>query len=197
MTQTITRMYDSADRANAAAHDLRHNRVFMFEDVHVIAAGPGANPDGIVDAITKAMVLKAHARVFAEGVKRGSGLVVVHAPFGCAEEALNILARHGPIDSGVPDDREPPIVWDEAAPLSSAFHFPVLMKDSATFSSFWNVPPLLRGGRTTGAGLGLPEIKASRGPYAPTIGLPLLSSKASPLSSMLGLPLLTKAKSRH
>jgi len=197
MSQTIARLYDSAERANAAAHELRNNRIVVFDDVHVISGGAGASTDGIVEAITKALVLKAHARIYAQGVKLGGALVVVHAPFGCAVDAIEILQSHGPIESGVPDGREAPIGWDDAAPCSSALHLRVLLDDSDSFSKFWNVPPLVKSGATTGSALGLTEVKPSRGPFSPTIGLPLLSNKASILSSMLGLPVLMNARARR
>ena len=196
MSQTITRMYANAERANAAAHELKNNRFVAFDDVHVITGGAQPNGDAIVASIMKALVLKAHARVLAEGVKRGGALVVVHAPFGCAVEAIDILESHGPVDSGVPDARDAPVAWDDAAPCSSALHIPVLLSDASTFSTFWNVPPLLKGGATTGSALGLPEVSASRGPFTGTIGLPLLSNKPSIFSSMLGLPVLMNARSR-
>ena len=197
MSQTINRMYESHARASAAADELRTNRFNRFGDVHVVSRSAGdadASLDGIVAEVMKGYVLKSHARVLAQHIQRGGTLVTVHAPFGSSVAAMQILDRHGPIESGVPDHSDPAVAWDEAAPLSSALQMPVLLKDSATFSKFWNVPAISKQGGTTSAALGLPEISDARGPFTGSFGMSLISNKATPLSSMLGLPLLTKPK---
>lgn len=196
MTQTIHRMYDSPERANLAADALRASRFERFDEVHVVGHsgdGDAASTDVIVAALMKAYVLKAHARVLAEGIRRGGTLVTVHAHFGTADAALTILERHGPIDSGLPEAVDRPLAWDEAAPCSSLLHMPVLLADNATFSRFWNVPPLLKSGATTSSVLGLPEATASSGPFTGSFGLALISDKATILSSLLGLPVLMNA----
>jgi len=197
MSQTINRVYDSLGRANGAAHELRTNRFDRFDEMHVVSRpgeGDATSVDAIVAALMKACVLKVHARVFAEGIRRGGTLVRVHAHFGTADAAPGILERHGPIDSRVPDVSERLPAGDEAAPCSSLLHMPVLLADSASFSRLWNVPPLLKSGATTSSALGLPEATVSRGPFAGTFGLPPISNKATPLSSMLGLPVLMNAR---
>jgi hypothetical protein len=200
MSQTINRMYDNHESAARAAHELRSNRFDRFTAVHVVTrsagsdAGADASIDGIAASIMKGHVLKAHAMVFAERIRRGGTLVTAHAPFGTAAAAMNILDSHGPIDSGVPELKDDIVAWDEAAPCSSALHMRVLLDDSATFSKFWNVPPLLKSAATTFSALGIPETVASKGPYAGTFGMPLISQKATILSSMLGLPVLSKPR---
>ena len=194
MSQAIHRMYDSHERATRAAAELAADRFGRFTEVFVCsqAAGSGASADEIVASLMKAHVLKAHARVYAERVLRGQALVTVHAPFGAALTALNMLQRHGPADSGVADAMEPYLPWDEGTPLSNLLGLRVLLADSDTFSRFWNVPALSRQGATTSSALGLPELSASRGPFTGTFGLSLISHKATPLSSLLGLPVLKK-----
>lgn len=203
MSQTINRMYDNHASATRAAHELRSNRFDRFTAVHVVtrsdvlAQGTGeadATIDGIAASIMKGHVLKAHAMVFAERVFRGGTLVTVHAPFGTAVAAMNILDSHGPIDSGVPELKDDIVAWDEAAPCSSALHIPVLLDDSATFSRFWNVPPLLKKAATTFSAFGIPETVDTNGPYRGSFGLPLLSNKPTIFSSMLGLPVLSKPR---
>lgn len=193
MSQTINRMYDSIDRANNAAWALR---VEHYDDVHVFggSAHAGLSADELTTQMAKARVLKSEARVYAARVKQGHALVCVHAPFGMADAAMTVLQRFSPIDSGVPDAPLDRLLWDEAAPISSAFRWRVLLDDSATFSRFWNVAPLLKRGATTSSSLGLPESQGSRGPFGGTFPLPLLSSKGTMLSSMLGLPLLSKRR---
>jgi len=194
MSQTINRMYGSLERAQQAAHELRTNRFDRFDEVHVVsdrdASGADASVDHIVAQLLKALVLKAHAEVFAEGIRRGGSLVTVHAPFGAAVAAIAILDGHGPIPSGVADPTDPPTPWDDAAPLSSALNLRVLLDDNDTFSRFWNLPVLVAGGTTTSSALGLPEISRSNGPFAGTFGIRLLSNNATILSSLLGLPVL-------
>jgi hypothetical protein len=207
MSQTINRMFDSHERATQAAEALRNNRFDGYTEVYVVnrfggpEAGSGAaelSVDGIVAALMKAYVLKAHAKVFAERIKLGGALVTVHARFGSAVSAIDILDRHGPVESGVPDFRDAPMAWDDAAPCSSIMHMPVLLADSATFSKFWNVPALLKRAATTFSAFGLPEIVKSSGPYSGMLGMPLISNKATILSSMLGMPVLKKSKAaRH
>lgn len=198
MSQTINRMFDNHERAAQAAHELRFNRFDRFTAVHVVTRhgepDAGASIDGIAAEIMKGHVLRAHAMVFAERVRRGGTLVTVHAPFGTAAAAMNILDRHGPVDSGVPELKDDLVAWDEAAPCSSALHMRVLLDDSATFSKFWNVPPLLKNAATTFSALGIAETVASKGPYSGTFGMPLISKKATILSSMLGLPVLSKPR---
>jgi hypothetical protein len=194
MSQTINRMYDSLERANQAADELKNNRFDRFDDVYVVGGGAGASTDDIVARLMQAFVLKAHAKVFAERIKRGGALVTVHAAFGTAVAAIEILDRHGPVDSGVVETSEPVMAWDDAAPCSSLMHMPVLLADSATFSKFWNVRPLAKHGATTGSALGLPEVSKSSGPFTGTFGMALISKKPTILSSMLGMPLLTKPK---
>ncbi len=215
MSQTINRMYESHARASEAADALRNRGPEVyFKDVFVTAAreeparAVGAVPvgavpagavpagavpsgDGIVAALTGAYVLESHARVYADGIRRGAALVTVHAPFGCARTAISILEDFGPIDAGITEVREPPRGYDEATPLSSVFGWRVLLDGAAPFSRFWNLPVLSRSGATTSTRLGLPELVGSGDRYRPTLPLPLLSHNAAPLSSKLGLPLLS------
>jgi hypothetical protein len=142
------------------------------------------------------MILKSHAKIYTEGIKRGGTLVTVHASFGSSLTATAILDSHGPIDSGLVDTTDAMYLWDDAAPCSSLFHVPVLLPDSATFARFWNVKPLLAGGKTTSSSLGLPEVKKSARHYVPTIPMALLSTKGTILSSMLNLPVLRASRAR-
>jgi hypothetical protein len=195
MSQTINRMFATAEQANAAAAALRSDRFNRFDEVHVTsAAASGATTDEIVAALMKACVIKWEARILAVGIKSGGSLVTVHAPFGSAVAATQELERHGPIESGLPPYVDDLVPWDEAAPLSSALSMPVLVSDNASFSSFWGLPMLTRGQGTTSAALGWPEISRTSGPFTGTFGMALLSRNPTPLSSMIGLPLLTAGR---
>jgi hypothetical protein len=194
MTQTIHRLYGSRDTAVAAAEALRASRSDRFDDVHVFTGG--RSPDELVDAMTRAFILKAHARILANEVQHGATLVTVHAPFGSAIAAIDTLERFKPIGSGVPEFTEPADVWDEATPLSSALGLTVLSRSTGPYHGFGGLPLLTRHQRATSETLGMPAVSRSRGPYSGLGGLPLLSGKATPLSSMLGLPTLTKSRTR-
>jgi hypothetical protein len=194
MTQTIHRLYASHDTAVAAADALRASRTDTFDDIHVFAGGRSA--DELVDAMTRAFVLRAHARTLANEVQRGATLVTVHAPFGSAIAAIHTLERFRPIGAGVPEFTDPADGWDEAAPLSSALRLPVLSRSKGPYHGFGGLPLLTAGQGTTSEALGLPPLSRSRGPYTGLAGLPLLSDRATPLSSMLGLPVLTRPQTR-
>ncbi len=196
MSQTICRMYPSHEQAQGAAQALRTDRFDDFPFVNVVGAHTvtPTTLDTVTAAIAKCHVLKAHARVYAEGVLRGGTLVIVHAPFGSALLAQQILDEHGPVESGFAETSDRLQAWDEAAPMSSALHCRVLLDDSATFSRFWNVRPLTKKQRTTSAALGLPELSRQRGSFNGTVGMPLLSNKGTILSSLLGLPVLIGSK---
>ncbi len=202
MSQTIIRMYATPRQASDAAHALRTNRGLRFSDVHIMApsgpvepgtdaAGPPLSVEDIAEGLMKTYVLKAHATVLAEGIHRGGTTVTVHAPFGSGGTAVRILDKHGPIDAGIADDADPPMPWDEAAPLSSMLGIPTLLPGSASFSRFWNLPALSGHGQTVGTWLGIPEIRAQHGPYKGVLGATLLSDKPAPLSSAIGLKTLT------
>ena len=201
MSQTINRLYDSPERAQKAAHELKTNRFIQFDEVHVVspadgvvAGGTGATLDGVVNALMKAYVLKAHAKVFAPAILRGGAMVTVHAAFGAATTAIEILDKYRPIASGVPDFSDPLVPWDDATPVSNVLGLPVLLNHDDSFSKFWSVPALSKHGRTTCSVMGLPEISKANGAYVGMMGMPLISHKATFLSSMLGLPVLMKGR---
>ena len=74
----------------------------------VIAAGPlvaaltgagvGAVAGGLIGALTSAGVPEEHARYYEEGVRRGGTLVTVSASDADADEVMEIMNRHNPID---------------------------------------------------------------------------------------------------
>jgi len=193
MIHPIVRLYATAQQATAAIQELQQ---WSFNDDAIDLIGPehapvaGAAEDPTLAAVMAAYVVKADARVYAEGVKRGGYLVVIRAPFGTCGIAERILDRHGPIPSGVVAPRDPAAEWDEAAPLSSAIKFPTLLDSNSGFSSFLSMPAVSRGARTTGSWLGLPEVSGASSFLSSAIGLGLLSRRASPLSDLFHIPLL-------
>ena len=61
-------------------------------------AGVGAVAGGLVGALTTAGVPQAHARYYEEGVRRGGTLVTVSASDADADEVMDVMNRHNPVD---------------------------------------------------------------------------------------------------
>lgn len=195
MTQTINRMFGSYAQASKAAEDLKANN---HHAVHVVSrsGGPDAGADSshtaITNSIMKSYVWKPHAKVLAEAVSKGGTLVTVHAPFGLAREAMDIMANHDPIDSGLPDRKYPSRPWDDAVPMSSALQLPTLIQQKTPISMICNVPAVTKKPFSLTACLGMPMLSNNATPLSSKFGWDLLSSVATPLSSKFGWPLLSK-----
>ena len=189
MTQTITRMFASHAEAEKALNTLKGKK---FSNVHLVSghessAGAGASHDDVVKHLTKGYVLKSHANIFAKGIKQGKAVVVVHAPFGTAKQAMHVLDSHGPVDSGVVEKKEEPYIWDERTPMSSALQAKVLASNRHPFERIVNVPSLTKDPHW--ASLGTPKIISK--PRTSRFGMALLSPNKTPLSSRIGLSTLT------
>ena len=61
-------------------------------------AGVGAVAGGLIGALTSAGVPEEHARYYEEGVRRGGTLVTVAASDADADEVMDIMNRHNPVD---------------------------------------------------------------------------------------------------
>jgi hypothetical protein len=190
-------MYASVEQAQAVVSRLL-DRGFSADLVTLVTASskPPANApasaasdDPVLSSILACYVLKAHAVVYAERVRKGQALVVVRPEFSSGALAEGILDAGHPVDSGVVVDHERLPLWDDAAPLSSLFHIPPLVKGTAPLSAFFVLPVITRRGGTLCSALGLPEL-SSHDSYI--FGAPALSGSASPLSSALNLPTLLR-----
>jgi hypothetical protein len=188
MSQTISRMYDSPERAAGAVAALKDED---YSDVHMVAGATESSIDSIVASIMKGNVLKSDAKVYAKGVNRGGSLVTVHAPFGAAAKAMRVLDRFDPIDSGITETEDRMMAWDEAAPMSSILQMPVLIDHAAPFSAFWNLPSLVSSSCSLSSLFGMPLLTKSDS-RSSSFGLPLLSRNPAPLSSMLHIPTLSR-----
>jgi hypothetical protein len=193
----IVRLYASAEQAKLALASLKR---WGFEDelIHVVNASstppPGApasaaSDDPVQSAIMAAYVLKAHAKVYAEEVRKGCTLISIRAPFGVGGIAEELLDECGPVKSAVVTGNGSLPPWDDDAPFSSAIRMPTLVRATAPFSAFWVLPTLTRRGGTFFSGIGLPEVSRSD---SYVFGAPAISRSASPLSSMLNLPTILR-----
>jgi len=203
MTQTISRIFGSAEKASAAVADLK---AYGFGDasIHVAAPSAGASQDAVAASIMKFHILKAHAVEYAKRVVAGGTLVTVHAPFGAARPAIDAMEAHSPMDSGVGEPEFPKRTWDSAAPVSSSFNIPALMNGAAPFSAFWGLPVLAsrqsalvelsRDAAPLSKALGMKALSPGGAPTSAGWGLPMLSNSAAPLSAMLGMKVLAGDK---
>jgi hypothetical protein len=201
MTQTISRMYASKAQAAKAVEDLKKlgcNTVHLFSAPEPSGEmnGDGAKVHtpppvaGIEAAMLKAHLLKHEAKVYAERVSKGAALVTAHALFGTALDVRDALDSHGPIDSGVPDVKDPAFLWDERTPMSSALRMRVLSEHSLPFERMWGVPSVTKGAAYFSSCLGMPMLSKPGTPFSSALGRNTLSSNKTPFSSRLGLPLL-------
>lgn len=190
MTQTITRMYRNHDQAARALAEIKD---YGYTHAHLVSTS-GGDPthEGVVARLMEAYVWKNHAEVYAKGIRDGGALVVVHAPFGAANDAEVILDKHDPIDSGLPEKTRRSIAWDEKTPMSSILQMPVLAKNKLPMSKIWNVPAILSKAPTVSGCLGMKTLSPNPAPLSSRLGMRLLSRNATPLSSRFGLPLLSK-----
>ncbi len=187
MSAEISRMYGSREQAENAVAELREEG---FDEIFVVSKPEGgASIEEIAGQIAKGFVPMSEARIYAAGVANGGTLVTVHAAFGSGMKATRIMESFETIDSGLPQPA-PETYWDEATPMSSALHMPVLLEDAAPFSRFWSITPLADHNFSLSGMFGLPMTSSEPGDSR--WGFPFLSGNPTPLSSMLGLPVLKK-----
>ena len=205
MSYPIVRMYASEAQARAAADKLRSND-YSDDRIHIVSANEGSR-DAIAAAVMAGYVLRAHARVYAEGIAQGRSLVVVHVQYGGGVKATEILDEFNPVDTGLRLPPEGGPAWDEAAPLSSALMMPVHCKNPEPLSTIIGLPTLCKPnsnyfGKIFGPLLanrswslfGMPQLSKAAAPLSAAIGMRTLSANPAPLSSMFGLPLLTSSR---
>jgi hypothetical protein len=178
----IVRMYATAQQATDAVGRLK-SAGFNGELINLVGppgtSGPGASAAGataasIAASIAARYVLTADAEYYARAVLRGEWLVSVLADFGHGGEAMWILEQYDPLPTRAWHEQEHVKLWDDAAPLSSAFWLPLLSKEVAPLSRMLGIRLLSR--KASGASFsgtsGVPLI--IREPLFPTGFIPLL-----------------------
>jgi hypothetical protein len=197
-------LYPSAKNAASAASELKAQR-FSENDVFVVGpAAPGASADDVTASIGQAGLAKADAAALADGVLKGGAVVVVHAAFGAAQKATNILDRFEPAKTAVParikTGPAASVREQGAAPLSTALNWQLSHDDPAPLSNAlkWS----LLNDFSLSKALNFAELSAEPGPVlSKAFGWALLSDDPTPLSTKLGwsvlkddpTPLSTKA----
>ncbi len=181
MTQTICRSYQVRENAEAAAAELK-KAGFDGRDVNVVAPD-GAPDEEIIARIRQGGVAATQADAYAERIKQGETFVSILAAFGYAVLATEILEKHGPADTGIPEqgyEKTPP---DPAAPLSSALGWKVLSNDPAPLSSALRLPTLFTRRQRQKPDSELVDDPA---PLSNAVNMPVLSDRPAILSSRLG-----------
>lgn len=195
ITYPTVRMYASAEEARAVVSTLLAEG-FAQEQVSWVtqdstpppnAPASAQSDDPILSSILAGYVLRAHALVYAEQIRRGRALVIVRPDFGSGARAEYLMDAAGPVATGISTDHERLPLWDDAAPFSSGLHLPVLATGPAPLSAFFVLPVNTRRGGTLGAALGWNEL-ADSDTYL--FGAPPLVDSPAPLSTALKLPLL-------
>jgi len=182
LNYAIVRTYGSAQQAADAVAKLKAAG-FTHDEINLVgppgANAPGASPvgataSGIAQGIAARYVLTADAEFYAQAVLRGEWLVSVLAPFGWGGKAMWILEQFGPLPTRAWHPKDHVKLWEDAAPLSSAFWLPVLSKEAAPISRMFGLRLLSKkgSGESFRGTSGLPLI--IKEPFFPTAIFPLL-----------------------
>lgn len=212
----VVRLYAEEGQARAAAQKLVDEG--LSESTIQILAPP--NEEAADVKAVGAQALKAgytiasslpadRAAAAADALQAGQTIVICDAPFGYAVGAETILDEFDPVDSeAVSAPKEPRVVWDEGAPLSSALRLKVLIKDKPDLLSDFIGINTLSSGRTWlsrafgehapnfsfSRMLGMKELSSNPTPFSSMTGMKPLSSNPTPFSSMTGMKPLSKPK---
>ena len=122
MTTIITRLYAGEEQAHGVVSTLK--RKFGGDQVNFVTPTNSQGAD--IEALAvKGGVRPSDAATYAQKVREGHSLVTVRAPWGFAQEAINLLDSQGPVDAGVAES-EYHHSTSEATPLSNALGWSVL-----------------------------------------------------------------------
>lgn len=185
MTTMISRLYATPQQADMVASDLR--RVY-FTDYDIQVARADESMTTMADAVAavrRTGVHRADAQAYAEALGQGATLLTVHAPWGGAAKAIEVMDRHGPLPKPVRQTEYYAGFSGGPYFLSEMIGWPLLAREPFFFSNFFGtmfrIPLLWRGYR--------PKVRLMK-----TAGLfpgtKLLSGRAM-LSKRLGIPLLS------
>ena len=202
MTSAVVRMYETDKQARKAVAMLKEGG-FAEGLIHLVRPSPeGAaeSSETLSNLLKVGKLLRGDTKVYAEAIKKGRSIVIVEAPFGQAQGAIEILEDLDPIPLVV-EPKTPSATasasgagsaatWVDAAPLSSALGFRVLSVGHrpTPFSEIVGFKPL-----SEGFSWGPPYfrlLKLHDSGFSALFGLKLLNDDPAPLSSYLGLKTL-------
>jgi hypothetical protein len=201
MTTIVTRLYATAEKADAAAASLRKAG---FTSLPLGVVKPGGKGDAGLAAIRALGVYEAAAKTYADRVKGGDSLVVVHAPFGKSYRAMEFMDAHEPINANVRytevyvPAKDPPN-WTE-----KQRYLPILSNSDTLVLSDGLMPPaVIRNHRPMNSVISnnKPKARLISGTFSDKFGIPLLTEwraskgkllkTGTPFSTALGMPTLT------
>lgn len=195
MTQVVSRLFSSHFQALSAAEALRKDG---FSDVYVFpgvqrtgeAATGGSDSTGsLVKSMMDAFILKHHAQQYAARIAAGAHLVAVHAIFGTARHAEELMDKLEALPEDISRTPAPDrYVYDERTPLSSSLLLPVLTKTKYPFESFFGLRNITSRPRLFSL---FPHLSSSAAPLSGMLGLPTQAKRPTPFSSMIGMSTLT------
>jgi len=93
MTVTVIGLYNSADKAQQAIGDLA--KAGFDKNLVELLHNEGQGDDAIAGKLTDRGIEQREAQLYAEAIRRGGDFVVFEAPDEKAENAVQILERHG------------------------------------------------------------------------------------------------------
>jgi hypothetical protein len=200
MAQIITRIYAAADKAAAAAKEVK---TLGYGDSEVFVTGPsaGAAKADVAAGLAQSGLAKTDAEAIADEVLKGRSVVSVHAAFGGGAKATAALDKFDPIAAPATAIKAAPakaagsktIIFkssdttlNDATPLSSWLNWPTLIDNPAWLSSYFKWPTLsdstpkatLSNGLTTKV-----ELSDDPAPLSRKFGWQLLTNDPTPLSS--------------
>jgi len=200
MPITITRIYDTEDKARQAEAELRQHP--PVGQVTVVTPSDGAAAEAKLAANG---LSAASAKVYAEAVNRDRSVVSVAPGFGRAAAVAQVLDSIGPVDTHIADVPETVTsrrvrsatpagntgtatarasTGNDPAPLSSRFGWPLLSDDPTPASNKFGWRVLLNNPAPLSSLLGLPTLSANQDANAS------LSDDPAPLSNRAGWRLL-------
>lgn len=197
MTPNV-RIYETEKGAKDAAARLQKAG---FDEVTVFLAGDseGKEAETVRSAVSSGVLPERKVLICTRSLKEGRALVAVRAPFGKAQEAVEIMESKGTVYSDLLRRYLP----DNPAPLSDGLGLPTLsdfVSSTGLLPQDWNLSEkfgirlLSKNQRGADSSFGMKTLSAPKKSWRSSFGMPLLSNNPAPLSSLFGMKTLTKDK---
>lgn len=202
MSEVASRLYSSAEAAEAAANTLRRMG-YQPSELAVIGSEAGAH-DAVVAAARSAGAFKARAAELADGVAKGATAVVCRTRPTEAISVRAALNASGPLDPGDTSGRSTSSEL-ESSLFSNIFGIPMLGGRGDFFSNLFGLSAVSRSSRSKTNLMGqtgpykpiipMATLSGGRGGYKPVIPMPTLSGGRGGYKAVIPMSLLS-SKSR-